>query len=232
MVGANDVILSVDALAGLLDVDHRTGADRRIAGDAPFRRNECAGALIKLSLGNRLEKVLLARRGGIELLRLAEHLLHQLGTRHGAAHRAELVPLLAFLRRGRSLLRHVPTGRSYLRHLVVGIHFLDKPPDVLHPGQRRNRIALDLRRLEYQLGIVNKESISNQRRALGEEIVIGQVVLQDVIVDDLAILDIALQAVALRDLLREIGILYVLIGLGNRALRKGLALIEARNHKA
>ena len=232
VVGADDEVLPVDALAGLLDVDDRAGHDLRVAADAPLGGDERTRALVELGLCGRFEQVLLPGRVHRELLRVSEHLLDQVGAGHGAAHLGELVAALALLRRGRLLLLRVPALGRDLRDLIEGVHLLHEAPDVLHPGQRRDRVAVDLRGLEGELLVVDEEAIPREGRALGEEVIVGEVPLEHVVVDDLAVFHVGLQAVALRDLRGKVRVLDVLVSLGDGALVERVAGVEARHDQA
>jgi hypothetical protein len=232
MVGRYHVVLPVDPLAGLLHLDRGARHHLRVAVDARLGGDERARALVELGLGDRLEQVHLARRDGNEGLDLAEEVLHQLRAGDGPALRAVLVALLALLRLGRLGLGGVPARGGDLRHLVVGVHLLHEPPDVLHPLERGDRALGDLGLLEDQLLVLDVEPEARDRRALGDEVVVGDVVLEDVVVDDLAVIDLGGQAVALRHLRGEVAVLHVLVRLGLGALGERLALVEARDHHA
>src|SRR5438552_1412378 len=231
VVGGDDVVLPVDPLARLLHLDHATGADGGIAGDARFRVHERSGALVVLALRHRLEQALLAGGQRQHLLDVAEHLLDELRAGDGSALLAVLVARLSRARHLARVLR-VPAGSGDLRDLIEGVHLLDQAPDVLPPYQLRRRRIAELGLLEQQLPVVDVDAEASHRRALHEEVVVGQVVLDDVVVDDLAVLDVRGQVVAARDLGGEIAVLHVLVGLRDGALVEAVAFVHARHHQA
>ncbi len=226
VVGGDDVVLPVDALACLLHLDDGAGADLCVAGDARLGVHEGAGALVVLALRHRLEQVLLAGGDRDHRFDVAEQLLDQLLAGDGAALGAVLGALLGgtgdVLHLGR-----VPAGGGDLRDLVEGVHLLDEAADVLAPGQLGSRALAQLGLLEEQLPVVDVHAEAGDGGPLHEEVVVGEVVLDDVIVDHLRVVDVGGEAVALRDLAGEIAVLHVLVGLGDGALVEAVALVDA-----
>ena len=231
VLGAHYVVLAVDALPGLVHLDHGAGADSGVAGDAAFGGDERAAPLVELRLGHRVEQVLLAAGDGDGRLHLAEHLLDQLRAGDRAALLAQLVALLG----GRGHVLHlvgVPAAGGDLRDLIEGVHLHHEAADVLPPDQLRGGALADLRLLEAELLPVDVEAEPGDRGPLHEEVVVGQVGLDDVVVDDLAVVDIGGETVALRDLVGEVGVLDVLVRLGERALGEAVALVHAGHQQA
>ena len=231
MIGAGDVVLPVDALACLVHFHHRARLDRRVAHDPAFRGDEGASALVELGLGDRLEEVLLPAGEGEDRFHLAEHLLDQLRPGDLPSLGAVLVPLLG----GRGHVLHlvgVPAAAADLRRLVVGVHLHGEAADVLPPDELGGRGLAQLRLLEAELLAVDVEAVTGDRRPLQEEVVIGEVGLDDVVVDDLAVVDIGGKPVALRDLLRQVRVLHVLVRLGLRPFGEALSLVEPGHQEA
>ncbi len=231
VVGGDDVVLAVDALARLVDLDHAAGLDGRIAGDARLGVHEDAGAPVVLALGHRLEQVLLPAGHRDHRLDFAEHFLDQLGAGLGAAHLAELVALLA----GPGHLLHlvgVPAGGRDLRHLVEGVHLLDEAADVLSPSQLGGGAVADLGLLEEELSVGHVHAEAGDGGPLHEEVVVREVVLDDVVMHDLAVVDVGGEAVLLGDLAGQVAVLHVLVGLGGGALVEGVALVDAGDDQA
>ena len=231
MVGGDDVVLPVDALAGLLHLDDGAGLDGGVAVDAGLGVDEDASALVVLGLRHRLEQVLLAGGDRDHRLDIAEHLLDQLLAGDRAALRAVLVALLG----GAGDVCHlgrVPAGGGDLRDLIEGVHLLDEAADVLAPGQLGGRALAQPGLLEDQLLVVHVHAEAGDGGPLHEEVVVGEVVLDDVVVDDHRIVDSGGEAVALRDLTGEIAVLHVLVGLGDGALVEAVTLVDAGDDEA
>ena len=231
VVGGNDVVLPVDALARLLHLDDGARADGGIAGDARLRVHESSGALVVLALRHRLEQALLAGGQRHHLLDVAEHLLDELRAGDGPALLAVFVARLSGAGHLAGVLR-VPAGRRDPRDLIEGVHLLDQAADVLPPHQLRRRRIAELGLLEQQLPVVDVDTEPRQRRPLHEEVIVGEVVLDDVVVDDLAVLDVRRQVVAPRDLGGEIAVLHVLVRLRDGTLVEAVPLVHARDHQA